>query len=55
MAGRWSASTATTTGARRATPAGFTSDVTVARIKGRFAAAAPVVDKSLRKLTVTRG
>jgi HK97 family phage major capsid protein len=30
----------------------FSSDVTVARIKGRFAAAVPCVDKSIRKLTV---
>ena len=32
--------------------AGFTSDLTIARIKGRFAAAVPVVNKSIRKLTV---
>ena len=32
--------------------AGFTSDLTIARIKGRFAAAVPVVNKALRKLTV---
>jgi HK97 family phage major capsid protein len=32
--------------------AGFTSDLTIARIKGRFAAAVPTVNKSIRKLTV---
>ena len=35
--------------------AGFTSDVTVARIKGRFAAAVPVAEKAIRKLTVGAG
>lgn len=32
--------------------AGFTSDLTIARIKGRFAAAVPVVNKAIRKLTI---
>jgi hypothetical protein len=35
--------------------AGFTSDLTMFRVKGRFGVAVPVANKAIRSLTVTPG